>query len=251
MEGTLALLISQTELETHSVEAWHQDVLDDIRARLSSPSDFPCTFSQNAFRRRLVQFAFVDAPGTAGFDQGATALTQYAAESRNWDGRVDSAKPLLMVFGPGTVAGNKLDDYHAHGWQALHHWMATDPTPWPETVAPNPQDPFWSFCFDGLQLFVNMSAPAHVTRKSRNLGRYLTLVINPRERFDIVAGDTPEGQRTRARIRARAEAYDGIPHSPRLGSYQKGELEWVQYALPDDNDTPLGSCPLHARDQAT
>ena len=59
-----------------------------------------------------------------------------------------------------------------------------------------------------------------------------------------MAGDTPEGTRVRAVIRARAEAFDGIAHAPALGKYLKGELEYPQYALPDDNETPPAACPF-------
>jgi N-omega-hydroxy-L-arginine synthase len=105
-------------------------------------------------------------------------------------------------------------------------------------------------CFAGMQLFVNMSSPAHARRHSRNLGRHLLFIINPRERFDVVAGETPEGARVRQVIRDRAAAYDGMSHAPALGKYLKGQLEWPQYALPDDNETTPAACPFHQRDGA-
>ena len=102
-------------------------------------------------------------------------------------------------------------------------------------------------CFDGMQLFVNMSCPAHDKRKSRNLGKYLAFIVNPRERFDIVAPDSPEGWRVRNIIRSRCAAYDGQPHAPELGSYQKGEIEWSQYGLSDVNGQPASTCPFEQR----
>jgi len=84
--------------------------------------------------------------------------------------------------------------------------------------ATDPMAPYWSMCFAGMQLFINFSSPAHRQRKSRNLGRHFLFIVNPRERFDIVAGDTPEGNRVRQVIRDRAEAYDGIPHAPSGGN---------------------------------
>lgn len=245
-------LVAQSELARGDGVAWHGAVYEDLAARLSPPSDFPCTFSQNAFRRGLLQLSFVDAPGAAGFAQGAADLADYVAECRGWDGRVDSAKPLLMVFsGRATAGADTLEAQQALGWQALHDWHRTDPAPWPEGVSTDPEAPFWSFCYAGMQLFVNMSCPAHVHRQSRNLGRHLTLVVNPRERFDVVAGATPEGAKLRAKIRARSALYDGMAHSDLLGSYQKGELEWVQYALPDDNSAEAGRCPFRFRGTGT
>lgn len=239
-------LIAQHQLASPDSNAagWQKATYDDLSARLTPPSAFPCTFSQNAFRRELLQFAFIEAPGAAGLDAGRAALQHYVRDSRAWDGRVATAKPLLVVFSPQAAQADSLADYQAIGWQALQYWHDHDPAPWPDDVATDPETRFWSFCFDGMQLFVNMSAPAHDRRKSRNLGRHLTLVINPRERFDLVAGNTPEGRRVRTRIRERAARYDGLEHSPLLGSYTIGDLEWVQYALPDDNSTAPPRCPF-------
>ena len=48
-------------------------------------------------------------------------------------------------------------------------------------VARDPRDPAWAFCLAGTPLFLNMSFPGHRQMKSRNLGRYITFVINLRE----------------------------------------------------------------------
>ena len=233
-------LISQNTVAQLPTSDWRRVAHDDIAERLTAPSDFPCTFSQNAFRRELIQYSFVDQADEEGFANAMRDLEGYVADCRTWDGRVDSAKPMLMVFSETCAS---LAEYYALGWSALQHWHEHDPAGWPEDVSTDPTTPYWSFCWGGMQLFVNMSAPLHKMRKSRNLGRYFVLVINPRERFDIVAGNMPEGQKMRAKIRARSEAYDGMPHSPLLGSYQKGELEWVQYALNEDNLAPE-LCPF-------
>ncbi|MEJ1999615.1 MAG: YqcI/YcgG family protein, partial [Maritimibacter sp.] len=90
-------------------------------------------------------------------------------------------------------------------------------------------------------------SPAHQQRRSRNLGEHFLFIMNPRERFDVVAGDTPEGNRVRQVIRDRAAEYDGIPHAPELGSYQKGEIEWWQYGVSDDNAERRDKCPLRMR----
>jgi len=226
---------------------WHREVAEDLARRLMPPSDFPCTFSQNAFRRGLVRFIFVESLDAAGRDALRADLLAYIAEARAWDGQVNTAHPLVIAFSRDAVSAPDLAGYHAAGWAVLQDWLDHDPAPWPEEVSRDPEAPFWSMCFDGMQLFVNFSAPAHVARQSRNLGRHFLFIVNPRERFDMVAGDNPEGRRVRAVIRARAEAYDGMPHAPELGSFQKGEIEWVQYGLGDDNRPRAGRCPLRVR----
>jgi FPC/CPF motif-containing protein YcgG len=102
-------------------------------------------------------------------------------------------------------------------------------------------------CFNGMPLFFNMSNPAHRVRRSRNLGGHFALVVNPRERFDVFAGDTPSGRRVRANIRKRIERYDGTPHSWQLGSYGDGALEWRQYGLIEENAERADRCPFAFR----
>ena len=227
--------------------AWHREVADDLAPRLTPPSGFPCTFSQNAFRRGLVDFIFVERRDGEGLATLRADLAAYLADAASWDGQVNTARPLVIAFSQTAARADDLAGYHRIGWEVLQDWHDHDPAPWPEGVARDPHAPFWSMCFAGTQIFVNFSAPAHDRRKSRNLGRHFLFILNPRERFDRVAGDTPEGQRVRQVIRDRAAAYDGIPHAPELGSYQKGEIEWWQYGVSDDNNPRTNRCPLKMR----
>ena len=226
---------------------WHRVVADDLADRLTPPSAFPCTFSQNAFRRGLVDFIFVERRDAAGLATLRADLSAYLTQAATWDGQVNTARPLVIAFSQEAVSADDLDGYHRIGWEVLQDWHDNDPAPWPVGVATDPHAPYWSMCFAGTQIFVNFSAPAHKQRKSRNLGRHFLFIVNPRERFDRVAGDTPEGQRVRQVIRDRAEAYDGIPHAPELGSFQKGEIEWWQYGVSDDNRARTDRCPLKMR----
>jgi N-omega-hydroxy-L-arginine synthase len=223
---------------------WHRAVADDLADRLTPPSAFPCTFSQNAFRRELVDFIFVETRNAAGLAALRADLSDYLAQAAAWDGQVNTARPLVIAFSLEAARADDLDGYHRIGWEVLQDWHDNDPAPWPDGVGRDPHAPYWSMCFAGTQIFVNFSAPAHEQRKSRNLGRHFLFIVNPRERFDRVAGDTPEGQRVRKVIRDRAEAYDGIPHAPELGSFQKGEIEWWQYGVTDDNHERTDRCPL-------
>lgn len=243
-------VIAQTDLlsETYPGPAWHGQVGAALAARLTPPSDFPCTFSQNAFRRGLVDLVFVEALDETGRAQLRADMLDYIATARAWDGQVNTARPLVVAFSQEAARAETVEGYHAIGWQVLQDWHDNDPAPWPDGVARDPHAPYWSMCFGGLQLFVNFSSPAHKRRKSRNLGDHFLFIVNPRERFDVVAGDTPEGNRVRAVIRNRAEAYDGIPHAPELGSFLKGEIEWWQYGVTDDNHERTDACPLRMRE---
>ena len=236
-------LISQAQIYEKGKD-WHHTVFKDIESRLSGDSDFPCIFSKNAFRKQLVKFIFVENIDTSGIQYLAEGLKEYVEVSKQWDGNLDTAYPLIVAFSLNTINAESVDSYHAFGWKVLQKLHEIDPAPWPDEVATDPNSNSWSMCFNGMQLFCNMSNPAHCIRRSRNLGEHFILVINPRERFDIFAGDTPSGRKVRSNIRDRIARYDGAPHSLQLGSYGASGTEWHQYGLIEDNIERTDKCPF-------
>lgn len=238
-------LISQAQAE-RSGTSWHRAAFDDLAARLGDP-DFPCIFARNAFTKQLVKFLFVETLSSGDLRCLGEGLEEYVELSRRWDGRLDSAYPLVVAFSLHAVQARSISDYHAFGWRILQDLHDIDPGPWPESVARDPETPSWSMCFNGMPLFCNMSSPAQQVRRSRNLGRHFFLIINPRERFDVFAGDTPRGRSTRAKIRGRIAHYDSAPPSPQLGSYGSGKLEWRQYGLVESDSTTAATCPFTFR----
>lgn len=223
---------------------WHERVYENLYDRLGRNSDFPCLFSQNAFRRELIRFAFVEDASDGSIDRLAADLASYVELSRDWDGSLATAYPLIVAFSHEAIADKSLEEYHAFGWRILQALHRRDRSDWPDDVAKDPHSPFWSMCFAGMQLFVNMSHPAHWERLSRNLGDHLVFVINPRERFDVVAGDTPAGRKVRQNIRERIAVYDGKTHARQLGSYVAGDIEWWQYGLIEENRPRVDKCPF-------
>ncbi|MFG2263775.1 YqcI/YcgG family protein [Streptomyces sp. NPDC048720] len=238
-------LLSQADIRAAGSQ-WHQAAFEDIEARLTDPG-FPCVFSRNAFKKKLVKFIFVEDAEADGVRHLAEGLKEYVDLSRTWDGALDTAYPLVVAFSPDAVDADSVEDYHAFGWRVLQGLHEVDPAPWPAGVAEDPHSASWSMCFNGLPLFINMSSPAHQVRRSRNLGRHFVLVVNPRERFDTFAGDTPSGRKVRSNIRSRISRYDGTPHSAQLGSYGAGALEWAQYGLIEENAERADTCPFTFR----
>ncbi|WDZ82432.1 YqcI/YcgG family protein [Micromonospora cathayae] len=235
-------LISQQEISIAGT-GWQRSVLDDVGSRLADPG-FPCVFSRNAYRKQLLKFVFVAGTTAPDIAHLAGGLTEYVKLSETWDGRLDTAYPLLVAFAADATGARTVEEYHAFGWSVLQRLHAVDPAPWPDRVGTDPDTAAWAMCFAGMPLFCNMSSPAHQVRRSRNLGSRFILVINPRERFDIFAGDTPSGRRTRSNIRNRIDRYDGIPRSPQLGSYGTHALEWRQYGLLEENAERTDRCPF-------
>ncbi|MEU7755802.1 YqcI/YcgG family protein [Micromonospora sp. NPDC049101] len=236
------ILLTQEHVAERA-RGWRRSAFEDLSLRLNDP-DFPCIFSRNAFRKKIVNFIFVDSADGVGTRRLAEGLRRYVELANRWDGRLDTASPLVVAFATDAVRARTVEEYHAFGWRILHDLHDLDPAPWPDEVAREPDSPGWSMCFNGMPLFCNMSSPAHRKRRSRNLGAHFVIVINPRARFDVFAGDTPSGRKVRANIRDRIGRYDGTPHSPHLSSYGSGALEWLQYSLAEAADERADRCPF-------
>lgn len=231
-------------VESAEAYPWAKASLEDFSTYLREPSKFPCHFARTAFRTYTLHFVFAgsdtDPLELARVRQG---LGEYLHTVSKLSGIEESMNVLAVLFKPNT--DQTLAQYHETAWRVMQDWIDNDPQPWPQEIPTDPEEPFWSLCFAGVPLFVNVSAPAHVRRKSRNLGQSLAMVTQPRAGFDLVSGPTAEGDKVRQRIRAQVELYDGQPPPDVVGTYHRGDLEWKQYVFTESNDEHLGQCPLH------
>jgi FPC/CPF motif-containing protein YcgG len=72
------------------------------------------------------------------------------------------------------------------------------------------------------------------------------LLVQSRDGFDVVAGNTAMGRNARRIIREKLEAYDRVPIYPALGHYGAPEnREWKQYFVPETNEPMSKRCPFH------
>ena len=138
-------------------------------------------------------------------------------------------------------------EYHQTLWHILQFLHVHDPTPWPEDIPTDPDDPFWEFVFDGEPMFPTCRAPFYDTRMSRYCPVGLEITFQPRALFEDlgVTADTAAGQQAREVIQDRLESYDGVcPHAD-LGDWGvDGDREWTQYLLSSDNAQAPDECPI-------
>jgi FPC/CPF motif-containing protein YcgG len=228
--------------------AWVPQVWQQISSTLAD-SDFPCLFGRRAKQQAYMLVCHVDS-----FSQEVDLLifTQEIEDylkliSRRYHD--DQMRPPLIVMVKPQPKLLSLDQYHQAAWGMLQFLHDHDPSPWPNDVPVDTQDPLWSFCFGGQQLFINVSTPAHQVRRSRRLCDTLTLVIQPRQNFDLIAGlDSSSTEPIRNLIRQRMARYDGIAAPDDLGVYGTSKnREWTQYMVPDTNQSDERECPLHVR----
>ena len=230
--------------------SWAHPLFEQFATRFAAPagteSGFPCIFAHKVFAMQNMQFLllpFVADSGDYDYPVLHRGLRTYLQEALTWDGNISTAEPLLVLFEPHPTV-RETADYERVFLEAMQYLIDHDEHAWQGHMPKDPNAEFWTMCFLGVPLFINVSHPNHLNRRSRNLCDTLTFVINPRERFDKVAGNDHKGHVIRQRIRANIDIYDRIPHSQYLGHYQAGELEWPQYMLPTDNEAPPLQCPL-------
>ncbi len=208
---------------------------------------FPCTFGTTALKQGEILFAFIEATEEpAVIDELVGALTEYAEFVASQSIVRASMQPLAILMLPPPAWGT-VEAYYDNSWRLLAAVHERDPAPWPARVPADPDSPDWSFCFGGVPLFINFKTPRHRRRRSRRTAHCYLWLVQARDGFDVVAGDTVQGRHARHIIRDKLEAYDRVPTYPALGHYGAPEnREWKQYFVPETNE-PLGEeCPFRA-----
>lgn len=221
-------------------------VLSKFKSDPGTRDGFPCIFGHNSVRRGNLRFLLVP----YNVDISEYDFHVLADDLRSYIDQVDVKsldvsrhRPLLVLFEPVAIF-TTADQFQQIFIEAMQFLIDVDQQSWPTNVSKDPDHHTWTMCFQGCELFVNVSHPAHVNRRSRNLGDGLAFVINPRKIFDIAAPDDAKGRRVTKTIRHNIDLYDDVPHSALLGSYLLREAQWPQYMIPDNNDLPPLKCPL-------
>jgi FPC/CPF motif-containing protein YcgG len=247
----MPLLLTPAGVETlctqRALSPWAEMAYHELVTKVEDPA-FPCTFGTVALRKGDLLSTFVEARDPAGLRQGLyQCFVEYTDRMRALDPVAASLHPLAIFLPPPTNV-RTITKYFEFGWLLLQWLHEHDPAPWPERVPRDPDDPAWSYCFGGIPLFVNFKTPAHRERRSRRMASAYLLLVQTRDGFDIVAGDTPQGRRARTLIRQKLSGYDPIPPYPELAHFgTTSNREWKQYFVPDDNRPVAEHCPFTNR----
>jgi len=217
--------------------SWFTIAITEISERVSN-SEFPCPFGRKSWEASSAKILFCEK-----YEHLLSGLEEYTNFVKKTDVKNRIYAPLISVISKRLIKG---DGQHATAWNMLNWAHMRDPEAWPDDVPIDSEASEWSFCFNGIQLFINFSSSDHKYMKSRNLGPFLCLVINPRQNFDLVASaDTKSGQLIRKKIRSRVAAYNGGLVPEELGQYGEAEnREWKQYQLHEEGLPRPSRCPL-------
>ncbi len=236
--------IVQEQLDHGRLSAWQAAAFTELQDKVADEA-FPCTFGTVALKKGDILFAFLETAEQAALVEGlVTAVGEYAGFVQTQSLVKASMMPLAIFMRPPTAC-QTMRAYFDYGWQLLQAIHEQDPRPWPEQIAHDPEAADWSFCFAGVPFFINFKTPLHHKRRSRQIKHSYLWLVQARDGFDIVAGNTPQGQNARRIIREKLALYDEVPIYPELAYFgDESNREWKQYFVPDDN-TPLAQkCPF-------
>ncbi|MHB1424284.1 MAG: YqcI/YcgG family protein [Gemmataceae bacterium] len=247
--ATQMALLTQVDLEAgRSPFSWATESYQRF-AEIVCDRTFPCTFAQAALKQGFLTFLPVESSTSPEDVRGVyDGIGDYLSQLNSLPPRQAAFHVLIVLVKPANRL-HTVEEYHAQAWDLLQRLHDVDEDEWPEAVPLDPHHIRWAYCLHATPLFVNVSTPAHVRRRSRNLGPSLALVINPREAFDIVPGNDSRGMRARLLIRNRTTKYDGQPVPHGVGAFgEESSREWLQYCLPEENGLrPDERCPLTIR----
>jgi FPC/CPF motif-containing protein YcgG len=247
-EGTILEQTDVIFLKSDSDRIWIRSAYEWLHQKIDHPT-FPCPFARKSWINQSCQLLFCSALTSTGINNNfLNGLIEYATFVKDTPIEQRVLAPLIVVF-QETDAQNAQEDYR-YAWSTMQWLHDMDTMPWPDEIPGDPESSMWTFCFHGVQFFFNMSSRHHKILKSRNLGKHFTMVVNPRENFDLVAPATSRaGNLIRQKIRDRVSTYNGGIRPPsELGFFgTMDNLEWQQYQLEEPEIPRPSRCPLLIR----
>ncbi|CAG9001599.1 MAG: hypothetical protein CENE_03622 [Candidatus Celerinatantimonas neptuna] len=210
--------------------------------QILSDTRFPCLFGRHAFKQKTIEYGFVSEENHE--ENLIDLMFLYTEKNKNKSIKERLYHPMIIFFEKGKM--NSLEAEQQFCWQQLQLLNEKDSKPWPEHLPKDPSHHEWSFCFNEIELFFNMSCPSYSKLRSRYLGEHIVFVVNPRKHFDCVAPQgTEKGAKVRGKIRNRSKEYNNGYLSNELGTYgDTNNKEWQQYLLAEPDHNVMIHCPL-------
>lgn len=242
------VLLTQEHIEKSihddALDMWIKNAYQNI-SEIIEKNDFPCLFGKHAWKLKSIFFVFLSKKSP--IHDILSALTELTHRVKTVSKEERIYTPLLCVFEDTNF--HSIEKEQDFAWRILQEIHNNDIMEWPHHIPKDPDNSQWSFSFNEVELFINISCPNHNHVKSRNLGDNIVFVINPRVHFDIVASmNDPKGLKVRQTIRERSKKYNNGLEPITLGFYGDDDnREWKQYALHEPGTPVVQECPLRIR----
>jgi uncharacterized protein len=235
-----ALLLAKEDFDgSRLIPSWVRDDYSAFSAKVTTRG-FPCHFGTIAETKGELRYTYATRNDLSTLP---ATLGEFMDLSR---AHPDARYAMIGFFEPEPI-DRAFDYYQGKFWDICNFLHAHDTQPWPESIPADTSDPLWEFCFAGEPLFLFTGFPAYKQRQSRNFGRGLMILFQPKRVFNGLEGATPGGIRAREMIRPKLQAWDGgMEMHPDFNIIDE-ELayRWKQYCASDDNSPTVGTCPFH------
>lgn len=230
-------ILADGRLGGASNEDWKLAAYERYRAKLHD-ADYPCFFGQGGEARGEMLYTFI---AESRVEELATNMRRFISLI----GTPQYERSSLVTFFEPDRRMSDHASFVTYFWQVLQLLHQQDSHPATDML---PDHPLWEFSFERCEMFVVGASPTYRVRRSRNLGPGMVLIFQPRSLFIDPTTSKPISVEVRRRIHSRMLTYDGMAVHPDIGFYGDPlNREWKQYALPDDNEPEVGTCPFHAR----
>ncbi|MFB9973138.1 YqcI/YcgG family protein [Allobacillus sp. SKP2-8] len=203
---------------------------------------FPCFFGMTAQRRGELRYSYIEHDKWDHLSEAVESfLSLFTPENKTRHG--------LFIFVEPESEEKSIDYYRSYFWDILQYLHEQDRFDWPAGAPKDPEHYLWDFHFAGEPIFAFGNAPAYKQRKTRDLGNSLVLGFQPRKIFEGLEGTEKGGIMSREKVRARVEAWDGLPKHPDISHFgDPDHNEWKQFFIGDDIEPIKGKCPFHHKD---
>ena len=203
---------------------------------------FPCFFGMTAQSRVELRYSYIEHDKWDHLPEAVESfLSLFTPENKTRHG--------LFIFVEPESEEKSIDYYRSYFWDILQYLHEQDRFDWPAGAPKDPEHYLWDFHFAGEPIFAFGNAPAYKQRKTRDLGNSLVLGFQPRKIFEGLEGTEKGGIMSREKVRARVEAWDGLPKHPDISHFgDPDHNEWKQFFIGDDIEPIKGKCPFHHKD---
>lgn len=243
----------QSAIDNSKSPEWLKSSFNQFKDKIQDPK-FPCFYAPTTMKEGNILFAYAENTNRPEqIIKVGLAIQDYLNYIETLAAETKHKTVLAILIKPEKTQNNKHDDkyYIEQSFELMRELRKNDLSEWPKDIPQNIDDPYWSYCLYKTPLFVNISTPGNIKRKSRNLGDGVAIVMQPRESFDEFFALTLKNKsapkaieiKIKQSIRDRVTVYDSMESYPFFITYGEGKIgyEKLQYGIPESN---AEQCPF-------
>jgi len=192
---------------------WGKNLIDQIienfKKQAEVESDFPCSYLQNAFKRKLVNFSLIpydEEKQKYDFKEFLVDLDIYTNlnQSKKWDGKnIHTHEPLLVLFENNSDI-KTTSQFEETFQSSIQYLIDNDDDKFKNQISIDPSKAYLNMHFKNREIFINAS---HPNNKNRSFCNSLMFEINTRECYVNINENQKQGNKIREGIRNSVDIF--------------------------------------------